>query len=178
MGKTKQNRITAKKTHTKRKNEDVMILLREKCRKDGKSKMQIPRGGVTRPQASLRVTPCPPAPNHTRTASFAGARWIRRFGHFSILSYQVCAFGKCYPPGIMHLNLFDAFIIYTFLLLYVHFSFDAAFIELHLIDQSTKIYNVCGADTQKEHFSLPPHLHNIPSKIQSFWQKNGSHTKR
>ena len=28
----------------------------------------------------------------------------------------------------------DASIIYTFLLLYVHFSFDAAFIELHFLD--------------------------------------------
>ena len=28
----------------------------------------------------------------------------------------------------------DAFIIYTFLLLYVHFSFDATFIELQFLD--------------------------------------------
>ena len=31
-------------------------------------------------------------------------------------------------------TLVDAFIIYKFLLLYVHFSFDAAFIELHFLD--------------------------------------------
>ena len=42
------------------------MRIRKKNRKDCKNKMQIPRGGVTRPQASLRVTPCPPAPNHTR----------------------------------------------------------------------------------------------------------------
>ena len=43
-----------------------LAIIMEKSRKDSKNKMQIPRGGVTRPPASLRVTPCPPAPNHTR----------------------------------------------------------------------------------------------------------------
>ena len=33
------------------------MITREKSRDTSKNKMQIPRGGVTRPQASLRVTP-------------------------------------------------------------------------------------------------------------------------
>ena len=39
-----------------------LAIIMEK--RQSKNKMKIPRGGVT--QASLRVTPCPPAPNHTR----------------------------------------------------------------------------------------------------------------
>ena len=49
----------------------------------------------------------------------------------------------------------DAFIIHRFLLLYVNFSSDAAFVELHLLDYSAKTCNVRGcADTRKEHFSF------------------------
>ena len=37
-----------------------------------KAKCKFRREELLGPQASLRVTPCPPAPNHTRTASFSG----------------------------------------------------------------------------------------------------------
>ena len=40
-----------------------MMMIRRKSRKYSKNKIEFSRGG---PQASLRVTPCPPAPNHTR----------------------------------------------------------------------------------------------------------------
>ena len=53
MGKTKQNRITAKDIHKREKRRCKMILLREKYRKDGKGKMQISQGGVTRPPSQF-----------------------------------------------------------------------------------------------------------------------------
>ena len=53
MGKTKQNRITAKNIHKREKRRCKMILLREKYRKDGKGKMQISQGGVTRPPSQF-----------------------------------------------------------------------------------------------------------------------------
>ena len=53
MGKTKQNRITAKDIHKRGKRRCKMILLREKYRKDGKGKMQISQGGVTRPPSQF-----------------------------------------------------------------------------------------------------------------------------
>ena len=55
MGKTKQNRITAKDIHKREKRRCKMILLREKYRKDGKGKMQISQGGVTRPPSQFEI---------------------------------------------------------------------------------------------------------------------------
>lgn len=41
----------------------------------------------------------------------------------------------CYTPGIkLFVTSVNAFILHTFLLRYVHFSPDAVFIELHLLD--------------------------------------------
>ena len=40
----------------------------------------------------------------------------------------------CYPGFLRILISVDAFITNTFLLLYVHFSYDAVFLELHLLD--------------------------------------------
>ena len=39
-----------------------------------------------------------------------------------------------YPGFLLILISVDAFITNTFLLLYVHFSYDAVFLELHLLD--------------------------------------------
>ena len=43
-----------------------MIVLRKKIRKTAKEKCRFRGEELLGPQASLRVTPCPPAPNHTR----------------------------------------------------------------------------------------------------------------
>ena len=48
------------------------------------------------------------------------------------LRCQECASGQCYISRIF--TSVDAFIIHRFLLLYVNFSSDAAFVELHLLD--------------------------------------------
>ena len=47
--------------------------------------------------------------------------------------------GQCYAFHLSRiLTSVDTFFFNTFLLLYVHFSFDAAFVELHLLDKLTK----------------------------------------
>ena len=43
-----------------------MIVLRKKIGKTAKAKYRFRGEELLGPQASLRVTPCPPAPNHTR----------------------------------------------------------------------------------------------------------------
>ena len=43
-----------------------MIVLRKKIEKTAKEKSRFRGEELLGPQASLRVTPCPPAPNHTR----------------------------------------------------------------------------------------------------------------
>ena len=43
-----------------------MMILKEKIEKTAKGKCRFRREEKLGPQASLRVTPCPPAPNHTR----------------------------------------------------------------------------------------------------------------
>ena len=42
------------------------MILKEKIEKTAKGKCRFRREEKLGPQASLRVTPCPPAPNHTR----------------------------------------------------------------------------------------------------------------
>ena len=42
------------------------MMIKRKNGKDIRNKMQIQGEELLGPQASLRVTPCPPAPNHTR----------------------------------------------------------------------------------------------------------------
>ena len=43
-----------------------MVITRGESRKDSKTKWKFHGEELLGPQASLRVTPCPPAPNHTR----------------------------------------------------------------------------------------------------------------
>ena len=43
-----------------------MIIRRKKIKKTAKTKCKFHGEKLFGPQASLRVTPCPPAPNHTR----------------------------------------------------------------------------------------------------------------
>ena len=44
----------------------MMMIIRGKTEKTSKSKSRFNAEELLDPQASLRVTPCPPAPNHTR----------------------------------------------------------------------------------------------------------------
>ena len=44
----------------------MMMIIRGKTEKTSKSKRKLNGEELLGPQASLRVTPCPPAPNHTR----------------------------------------------------------------------------------------------------------------
>ena len=71
-----------------------------------------------------------------RTASFFGACKTGRFGY---LSKKLCIMKSVHLENVTQMvsRIFtpvDAFIIDTFLLLYVHFSFDAPFIELQFLD--------------------------------------------
>ena len=53
------------KEKKKEKKEDENDDNKGKIRKDSKKKLEF-HGEFLGPQANLRVTPCPPAPNHTR----------------------------------------------------------------------------------------------------------------
>ena len=88
--------------------------------------------------------------------------------------------GQCYAFHLSHiLTSVDTFIINTFLLLYVHFSFDAVFIKLHLLDKSTKTCNICGcAGTQRNISHFPLDYKTLHPKCIHFGRKIGSHTKR
>ena len=72
-------------------------------------------------------------------------------------STEEIVLGQCYAFHLSRiLTSMDTFIIDTFLLLYVHFSFDAAFVELHLLDKLTKTCNICGcAGTQRNISPFP-----------------------
>ena len=88
--------------------------------------------------------------------------------------------GQCYAFHLSRiLTSVDTFIINTFLLLYVHFSFDAVFIKLHLLDKSTKTCNNCGcAGTQRNISHFPLAYKTLHPKYIHFGRKIGSHTKR
>ena len=59
--------MTAHKGTKKRKKTGHKIMIvRKKLEKTSKSKCEFHGEELLGPQASLRVTPCPPAPNHTR----------------------------------------------------------------------------------------------------------------
>ena len=95
-------------------------------------------------------------------------------------STQEFVLGQCYA---FHLSCIltsvGAFIIDTFLLLYVHFSLDIAFIKLHLLDKSTKTCNICGcAGTQRNISHFPLAYKTLHPKYIHFGRKIGSHTKR
>ena len=86
--------------------------------------------------------------------------------------------GQCYAFHLSRiLTSVDTFIINTFLLLYVHFSFDAVFIKLHLLDKSTKTCNICGcAGTQRNISHFPLAYKTLHPKYIHFGRKIGYNT--
>ena len=60
------NIISQQKKKDKVKRKKKMMILKEKIEKTAKGNCRFRREEKLGPQASSRVTPCPPAPNHTR----------------------------------------------------------------------------------------------------------------
>ena len=60
------NLISQQKKKDKVKRKKKMMILKEKIENTAKGKCRFRREEKLGPQASSRVTPCPPAPNHTR----------------------------------------------------------------------------------------------------------------
>ena len=87
-------------------------------------------------------------------------------------SYQVFELGQYHFSGITHFNV-CGWIYYTYVfLLYVHVSFDAAFIGLCLLYKSTNSYKclrLCWYTKGTFLISFSPLIQLF--KINSFWQK-------
>ena len=62
----KKHNFLAKKKKDKVKRKKKMTIIKEKIENTAKGKCRFRREEKLGPQASSRVTPCPPAPNHTR----------------------------------------------------------------------------------------------------------------